>query len=186
MLTLLLTGVILLWAQVSRRWRRLGFVRPRNWPATIAIGIVLGVALKLALKAIVMPLLGVDPVNRAYHFLAGNRAAIPWALFTFVVVAGFGEETLWRGWLFERLGHVIRWKPAIVAITSVLFAAAHYADQGVAGVEQAAITGLVFGSIFAATRVLWLPMIAHAAFDLTAYAIIYFGLETRIAHALLA
>jgi uncharacterized protein len=182
MLTLLMTGVILLWAHAARRWRELGFVHPRNWAATIAIGIVAGVALKLAMKAIVMPLLGADPVNRAYHFLAGNRAAIPWALFTFVFVAGFGEETLWRGWLFERLGHVIRWKPVIVAITTALFALAHYTDQGLAGVEQAAITGLVFGSIFAITREIWLPMIAHAAFDLAAYAIIYFGLETRVAH----
>jgi membrane protease YdiL (CAAX protease family) len=44
------------------------------------------------------------------------------------------------------------------------------------------MTGLVFGSIFAATGSLWVPICAHAAFDLTALAIIYLDLETAVAH----
>jgi membrane protease YdiL (CAAX protease family) len=51
-----------------------------------------------------------------------------------------------------------------------------------AGVEQAMITGLVFGTIFARTGRIFLPMAAHAAFDLTALAIIYWDLEARVAH----
>ena len=37
----------------------------------------LGVALKLAMKAMVMPLLGAPAVNEAFRFLAGNRALLP-------------------------------------------------------------------------------------------------------------
>src|SRR5256885_10890693 len=40
--------------------------------------------------------------------------------------------------------------------------------QGVAGTEQATIVGLVLGTIVAATGRIWLAMIAHSAFDLTA------------------
>jgi len=44
------------------------------------------------------------------------------------------------------------------------------------------MTGLIFGSIFAITGQIFTLMIAHATFDLTALWMIYYGLETRIAH----
>ena len=43
-------------------------------------------------------------------------------------------------------------------------------------------SGLVFGTIFAVTGRIWMLMCAHAAFDLTALAIIYWGLESDVAH----
>ncbi len=52
------------------------------------------------MKAVVMPLFGADPINRAYHFLAGNRAALPRAFYLMVVGGGFGEETVFRGFFF--------------------------------------------------------------------------------------
>ena len=45
--------------------------------------------------------------------------------------------------------------------------------------------GLVLGSIHARTRRIWLPIVAHAAFDVTAVLVIYWDLETRIARFLL-
>jgi hypothetical protein len=47
-----------------------------------------------------------------------------------------------------------------------LFGTLHYFVQGVPGVEQAMITGLVFGTIFAFTGSIFMLMVAHAAFDL--------------------
>jgi membrane protease YdiL (CAAX protease family) len=181
-------ALVLLWAWASRTpWRERGLVRPKSWPRTIVLGIASGVALKLAMKAIVMPLLGAPPTNAAYQFLVGNTAALPRMLFAVVVGAGFGEELFWRGFLFERLGRLLRPGTATtvvtLVITSVLFALAHIQGQGIPGAEQALITGLVFGSMFAANRQIILPMIAHAAFDVAAVAIIYYGLETRVAHA---
>lgn len=179
--------LVLAWVVRSRTpWREIGYVRPRSWIASVAIGIVLGVAFKLLMKAIVMPLLGAPAINPAYNYLAGNPAALPGAIFTMIVIAGFGEETVYRGYLFERLGKLFgprAWaKPVAVLITSVLFAALHYREQGLAGVEQAMITGLTFGTIFAVTGEIWMLMIMHAAFDLTAVAIIYWDLETKVAH----
>jgi uncharacterized protein len=177
----------LIWAKISRTpWREIGYVRPRRWPKTIAIGIILGVAFKFIMKALVMPLLSAPPVNWAYHFVTGNSAVIPMMLFTMIVTAGFGEETLYRGWMFERLGKLFGQSPvakiAIVLITSILFASVHYPEQGLPGAEQAFVTGMIFGSIFAVTGQIFLLMIAHAAFDLTALWMIYYGLETQIAH----
>ena len=101
-------------------------------------------------------------------------------------VAGFSEETVFRGYLFGRLGKLFGPRPAtkatIVVITTAAFAALHYAYQGLAGVEQASITGLVFGTTCALTGRLYTLMVAHAAFDLTALGFIYLGLEPAVAN----
>jgi membrane protease YdiL (CAAX protease family) len=179
--------LVLMWAARSRTpWRDIGFTPEPKWPWTVISGIVFGIALKLLMKSIVMPLLGADPINHAYHYLAGNRAALPYALYTMIVGAGFGEETVFRGYLFERLGRLFGMSAlariSTVLLTSILFGLAHYSVQGLAGAEQATITGLVFGTIFATTGRIWFPMIAHAAFDVAALATIYWNLETRVAH----
>jgi membrane protease YdiL (CAAX protease family) len=62
-----------------------------------------------------------------------------------------------------------------------LFALAHYQDQGLPGVEQASMTGLVLGGIYAWRKEIWLPMIVHAAYDLAAILIIYMGWEEAVA-----
>jgi uncharacterized protein len=179
--------LVLLWARRSRTpWREIGYVRPDSWTGGLAIGIAFGIAFKFLMKAIAMPLLGADPINQAYHYLVGNRAALPGMLFAMIVGAGFGEETVYRGYLFERLGKLfgpgLGAKTAIVLLTSVWFGLLHYPVQGLAGVEQATIVGLVFGTIFAVTGRIWMLMCAHAAFDLTALAIIYWDLESDVAH----
>jgi membrane protease YdiL (CAAX protease family) len=179
--------LVLIWAKISRTpWREIGYVRPRSWAKTIAIGVVFGVVFKFTMKALVMPLFGAPPINEAYRFVTGNPAMIPFMLYAIIAGAGFGEETLYRGWMFERLGRLFgQSAPARIAkvlITTALFGAAHYPGQGVPGVEQAAVVGTVFASIFAATGRLVPLMVAHTAFDLTALWMIYYGLETRVAH----
>ncbi len=47
--------------------------------------------------------------------------------------------------------------------------------------EPATIFGLVFGTIFAVTGRIWMLIFAHAAFDLTALAMIYWNLESKVA-----
>jgi membrane protease YdiL (CAAX protease family) len=177
--------LVLLWARWSRTaWHEIGYVRPKSWIGGLVIGIVLGVVLKLMMKAVVMPLLGADPINHAYHHLVGNWAMFPAAVWA-MIVAGFAEETVFRGYLFERLGKLLGSnlvaRIAIVVITSAWFGLSHYADQGLSGAEQGFIVGLTFGTVFAATGRIWMLMCAHTAFDLTALAIIFLDLETEVA-----
>ncbi len=178
--------LVLVWARWSRTpWREIGYVRPENWIGSMAVGLAFGAAFKFLMKMIVMPLLGADPINQAYHYLAGNRAMLPAALWA-MIVAGFAEETVFRGYMFERFaklfGRGMGAKISIVLITATWFGLVHYPVQGLAGAEQATITGLVFGTIFAVMGRIWMLMCAHAAFDLTALAIIYWNLESYVAH----
>src|SRR5262249_5517209 len=131
--------------------------------------------------------LGANPINVPYHYMAHNPAALPDMLLTILIGAGWGEETLFRGFLFERLGKLFGASAAasfaVVLVTAGLFGLAHLATQGWDGVKQATIVGLVFGAIYARTGQLFPLMIAHAAFDLTALTLIYFDLESTVAHA---
>jgi hypothetical protein len=119
------TVLVLVWVRTSGTpWRDIGFARPRSSLSVVATGTVFGCVLKLTMKALVMPLVGADPVNPTYH----------------------------------------------------------YPDQGWTGAEQALVTGLVFGTIFARTGRIWMLMCTHAAYDLTAVALIYANLESGVAH----
>lgn len=183
----LAAALVLLWAWRSRTpWSAIGFARQTRWTVVIVGGVVLGVALKLVMKSLVMPLLGAPPMNAAYHHVVGNAPAASQLALEVIVVGGFAEETIFRGFLFERLGTL--WgrstgaRIATLLLTSVYFAALHYPDQGLAGAEQALFTGLVFGVLYLRLGTLWMPMVAHAAFDLFAIAIIYWDLESTFAH----
>ena len=179
--------LVLVWVHLSRTpWREIGYVQPTSWIRDLLLGVVFGAGFKVLMKAVVMPPLGADPINHAYHHLVGNTNALPGMILLLVVVAGFGEETLFRGYMFERLlkllgtGAIAR--VSVVLFTAGLFGLAHYPEQGLAGVQQAGIVGLVYGAIFAFTGQIWILMCAHAAFDLTALAIIYLDLESYVAH----
>jgi membrane protease YdiL (CAAX protease family) len=179
--------LVLVWAWLSRTpWPDLGFVRPKSWLRALALAIVFGALLKLLMKAFVMPLLGAPEINQAFHFLVGNTAALPGILYLVTIGAGFGEETFYRAYLFERLGKLFGesvWaKTSIVLLTSVWFAAVHYPFQGLAGAQQALLVGLIFGTIFAIKRQILFLIMAHVSFDLVAVAIIYYDLEMEVAH----
>lgn len=173
--------LVLAWAWRSRTpWQEIGLSRPPSWLATVALGIALGVGLRLLMKYWVMPLLGAPTVNPAFQHLAGNTAALPSAILMMGFVAAFGEELVMRGFMFERLTRLLgRGRSSltlIVLATSIVFGLGHYPLQGLAGAQNATLMGLVFGTLYALTGRLWLPVIVHAAFNLAGLAMIYFSL----------
>jgi membrane protease YdiL (CAAX protease family) len=176
----------LVWLWLSRTpLRDMGMARPKSWAVTILGGLALGIALKFAMKAVVLPLMGADPVNQTFHYLAHNQAAaLDFAAYA-IYGAGFAEEFFFRGYLFERLGKLFGQSTlaivTIVVVTSGLFGLAHF-QQGPWGVVNALFTGATVAIIFALTRNLWFVMFAHAAFDLTALAMIYYDVEAQVAH----
>jgi membrane protease YdiL (CAAX protease family) len=178
--------LILVWARSSDTpLEDLGFAAPNSWVATAVTGLAAGVVLKLLVKAVAMPLLGAPAINTTYQYLVGNTAALPWIVAKVLISGAFGEEVFFRGYFFERMGALFgRGKAALtgtVFLSSALFASAHYFDQGIAGVEQATMTGLVFGTTYAWRRKIWIPMFMHAAYDLVAIAMIYGGWEEAVA-----
>lgn len=184
---LLGAALVFVWAAASgTSLSELGFVRPRSWVTDAIRGIIGGVALKVFLKSVVMPMLGLGAINQTYHYVAGNAAVLPGLLLFVIVGGGLGEETIWRGFMFQRVKSLLdgsAWETiATVAITTVLFASAHLLEQGWPGAIQAVFTGAVFGTTYARVRRIWPVVIAHAAFDIAAVLMIYWNLEEPTAH----
>lgn len=178
-------ALVFLWRKLSQTpWREIGYVKPKSWTKIILTGAFLGFIFKLLTKAVVMPLLGAGPINLAYHYLSGNSALLPYAVWG-MLVAGFAEETVFRGFLFERCGKIFgakQWaKPATVILTSLWFGLGHIQTQGTMGAIHATLFGLVIGTLYAKKCNLFFLMITHAAYDLTALALIYWNLETTVA-----
>ncbi len=178
--------LILIWAWASKSWRAIGFAKPDSWIGGLVVGIVLGVGLKFLMKAVVLPWLGAPPTNPLFHYLAGNTSeAVKFAIYA-VLGAGFAEELFFRGYLMERLGRLIGDGAAatavVVVIVTALFGAAHW-QQGLFGMINAAVTGSIAAVVYLICgRKLWVPVVMHSAFDLTAAAMIYLNLETETAH----
>ena len=180
----------LLWAWRSRTpWRDLGLARPKSWVATLIMGLLFGVSLKIVMKAVVMPIFDAPPVNPSYQFLAGNRGLLPLAIWA-MVLAGVSEEIVFRGFLLERaralLGRSLKATIGFVLVTSLWFGLIHYSSQQWAGVQQAVVFGVIFATILVRTGNVWTLMVAHAAFDLTALVMIYLGLEAAVAQLFFA
>jgi membrane protease YdiL (CAAX protease family) len=182
--SLLLPGsgavLVIVWAWRSRTpWRDLGLARPPNWLTPIAIGIALGLALRLLTKFLIMPILGAPP-NPAFHHLEGNAAALPMAILLMGFVAAFGEEIVMRGYLFDRLRQMLgRGTGAMILMvlgTSLLFGIGHYQLQGAFGAVNATMMGIVFATLYLLSGRLWLPIACHATNNLAGLAIIYLGL----------
>ncbi len=177
--------LIILWARLAHiPLKDLGFVRPRSWFGGFVFGVALGVTLKFAMKALVMPLFGAPPVNEVFHHLATDRTQA--AIFAAYAIfgAGFGEELIFRGYLFERsarlFGRSALATVATLLVTSAIFAVLHF-KQGLPGIEKAAVVGFVLAATFVANgRRLWPVMVAHAAFDLTALAMILLNMELPV------
>lgn len=183
-------AIVLVWVWGSRTpLKSVGLVRPKSWIGGLVIGVVIGLSEKLLMKALVLPLLGAPAVNSAYHFLAGNpKRAVIFGLLS-IFEAGICEEIIFRGFLFERFGRLLgdssAARLAIVLISSVMFGMVHF-NQGLAGIENATIGGVFAGVLYLLNqRRLYLVMVAHAAFDLGSLVLIYWNLESYVAHLFL-
>ncbi len=78
---------------------------------------------------------------------------------------GFTEEMVWRGYLLTRIEALTGSAWQAVALTSLGFGLVHL-YQGVGGVINAGLVGLMCGGAFVATRRLAAVALAHGAYDL--------------------
>lgn len=96
--------------------------------------------------------------------VAVARWGISWAIaFLFV---GLSEEFLFRGYAQYALARGIGFWPAAVTL-SLVFGAAHWRNpgEGLTGVANVVVTGLVFAFALRRTGNLWLAVGWHASFD---------------------
>jgi uncharacterized protein len=182
------TPFILLFGWISLRvrnqkWRDVGLSRYRDWKTTLGLGLLAGLLLELFQLFISQPILihwlGKLPDLELFRSLIGNWKlaviyfALAWTL------AAFGEEMVYRGYLMNRVADLFnRARPAwIISLFAVHigFGLAH-AYQGITGILDEGLSGLLLGAIYLRTgRNLAVPIIAHGLCDTIDIVLIFLG-----------
>ena len=154
-----------------------------EWTA-VPLGLVVAGPLLLALGVL---LAWPDPAAREFVDGVDRKirpifAGAGWiTLLLVAVLAGVGEELLFRGVLQTGLGHLIGSLPALL-VTAIVFGLVHWLSPGYA--LAATIGGLYFGGLMLLTGGLFIPMVGHAAYDFVALLILVGGPASESAPAL--
>ena len=165
------------------RWRDVGLVRPRSWLRTLAIGSLAGIAMELLALFVTEPLfarlVGRHPDLSDFRPLVGNLGFLLGILVLSWLMAAFGEEMVYRGYLLNRvagLGQGMRgtWILSLIVV-SAFFGWAHGESQGLTGMLQEGFAGLLLGLLYLGNgRKLAVPIIAHGVSNTLAFVLIYF------------
>jgi uncharacterized protein len=179
----LLPVVMLLLWRASEPWAVVGFSLPPRLLQAVALGIVLGLAMELLAIHVTTPLigglLGTSPDYSDLAFVRGSLKYLFIMLGLNWVLAAFGEELCFRGFLMHRLSRLFggtTWAWIIgLVLTSVIFGSLH-SEQGLAGALQEGLSGLLLGLMFLLTkRNLTVPIVAHGVSNTLAFVLIYLG-----------
>jgi membrane protease YdiL (CAAX protease family) len=140
----------------------LGF--PGGWKMELGLGLIVGAAMILAVG-------GVEVLFGLVEFSWGGASAgksLMWggSLFAVMAIAAANEEMIFRGYPFQRLVDAVGPIPAVV-LTSALFGLAHLSNPSVTWVStlNTALVGVPFAVAYLRTRMLWLPIGMHFAWN---------------------
>lgn len=170
-----ISGILLAWYLLRRRgfsWATVGLRRPESWLRILLGAVFLYLTLTAIEQWLVPPLATWLQPGTAPGFLAhirGNLAATLLWIGVGVVVGGFCEELLFRGFLLNRIAAALgnQWWGVAMGILgqAVVFGMLHlYA--GAFACVYAGIFGVAMGVFYLISgRNLWPLMIVHAAWD---------------------
>ncbi len=154
-----------------------GFRLDRRWLKEMAMGTLTGMKMAVAVVAMVCAIGGVrfelDPARSVGTLLAG--------LFFFLAVALF-EETLFRGFMFQRLVDGVGVWPAQILLAT-LFAVAHWGSPGMQGTTELVafadifLAAVMLGLAYLRTRSLALPVGLHLGWNWTEGHLLGFGVS---------
>ena len=161
-----------LWLGSGRDPAALGLAAPREGPAS---GLIYGLAIGGLGGLIVRPLAVLlsakaaagfrRQMGKLEAFLPKTGEQLAWGLIV-SLFAGLCEEIAYRGYLVAYCRFWLPEWPALAA-GAVLFGLAHL-YQGAAGTLVTALLGLAFGFLYVETGSLALPILLHAAVDISA------------------
>ena len=161
----LLAVVLILSWKALQRWLERREDREFAWRKSgqeLGLCLLLGFALFSAATGIVAVLGGFEVLG-----LRGQGAL--WAMLAMAVTSGTIEEIMFRGILLRHLEAMLgSW--AALALTSLLFGAAHLTNPGASLFAAFAIAmeaGILLGAAYLLTRRLWLAVGIHAAWNFT-------------------
>jgi membrane protease YdiL (CAAX protease family) len=165
-------------------WRDVGLRRPDKWLPTIGLAMFIGIGYQVLDTLVISPILqnitGETADLSQFSFIKGSLPALLIFLIFTWTEAAFIEELFFRGYLFNRLTDLAgNGRIGIIialVVSSLVFGAAH-AYQGITGVVDTFLAGMVLGLLYLfSRRNLWLPILTHGIIDTLGFLILYAGL----------
>jgi membrane protease YdiL (CAAX protease family) len=175
------------WASLRMRhlgWRDVGLRRPDKWLPTLGLALVIGISYQALDVFVIAPLLqrltGESINLTQFSFLRGSLPALLLFLLISWTEAAFIEEMFFRGYFFNRLIDLAgnqHWGIAFALLGNALVFGAAHAYQGLTGVLDTILAGLLLGLLYLlARRNLWIAILVHGIIDTLGFFIIYAGL----------
>jgi uncharacterized protein len=167
----------------GQRWRDVGLSASPAWRRLLLIGVVAGGAMELlelfATQPLLVALTGNYPDLSDFHDLVGNFPMLLLAVGASWILAGLGEELVWRGYVLNRVGDLLGrsrlgWAISI-GVTSVVFGLAH-SYQGLTGITENIVDGALLALLYIGCgRNLIAPIVAHGVTDTIDSLLIFSG-----------
>jgi uncharacterized protein len=167
----------------GQRWRDIGLRFPLNWRRLLLIGIAAGIVMELlelfATQPLLVALTGKYPDLSDFHDLIGNVRLLLLLVAGSWIIAGVGEEVVWRGYILNRVADLLGrrrlgWTMSI-GIVSTVFGLAH-SYQNWTGIIENSIDGALLALLYiACCRNLIAPIVAHGVSDTLDFLIIFSG-----------
>jgi membrane protease YdiL (CAAX protease family) len=164
-------------------WRDVGLKRPDKWLPTISIALLIGIGYQILDTVAISPLLqsltGKSVDLSQYSFLKGSLPALLLSIILTWTEAAFIEEMFFRGYFFNRLtdftGNDRIGVIVALIVSSLIFGAAH-TYQGITGMLDTFLAGLMLGLLYLfARRNLWLPILTHGILDMIGFIFLFAG-----------
>jgi len=165
------------------QWKQIGFTRYRNWATTLLLGIACGLGLELfdlfGKQPLLTRLLGKPPDLSGFPAVRGNLKFTLVMIAFIWILAAFGEELVYRGYLMNRVADLGRgtrtaWIVSLFLISAV-FGISHY-QQGLTGIIEEGSDGLILGLMYLAfRRNLAIPIAAHGVCDTIDIVLLFLG-----------
>ncbi|MCC6603291.1 MAG: CPBP family intramembrane metalloprotease [Anaerolineae bacterium] len=157
----------------GKRWRDVGWQRPFALGKTTLIALLAACVMQAVSFLVVIPtisqLTGDEIDLSLLDQLDGNVGMLLIGLLLIWTLAAVGEELVYRGYLLNRLADLFG-NGAVGLILALLLSSALFgfvhAYQGVVGMVDTFINGLIAGGLYIASgRKLWLPILYHGIYD---------------------
>ena len=160
----------------------------RGWLRLIALALPIALALYFA-KALTLGRLlhALFPEGKdlsAFDALHGNLANLLVYLAFMWLLAAFGEELMWRGFLLrelgERNGGPLPWLTAVL-VSALFFGLAH-AYQGAFGVVEKVVGATIMGGIYvwSGRSSIWLVVLIHGFQNTLSFVALYLGVYEQL------
>lgn len=154
----------------------MGYKLNGRWAGELGLGVLGGAAIMLITALVAMG-------GGGFHWTKGaaDFHAIAWGLLLFIIV-GFNEETLFRGYLFQRLVDGMGQWPAQI-LMALFFGLAHWGNPGMHGATllwatlDISLAAVLLGFCWKRTGSLALPIGVHLGWNWAQGSLLGFGVS---------